>query len=247
MVSVKINGHPIDMLVDTGAVVSIATEYLYRKHLSQLPLKEARELRNYSGDKLDLLGEFTVTVEYNAHKYELPLVIVKGDKPALFGRNWLEKIKLDWENILSISKDNPVDRLEKKYPKLFDVGHGKINNFKATIALQPGAQPVYRKARPVPYELKRKVEAELDRLEQQGIIKKVKRSSWAAPVIVVPKIDKLIHICGDYKVSINPHVRTEGYPLPTVQDLFSAVSDGTLFSKLDLQHAYQQLEVEESS
>ena len=30
--------------------------------------------------------------------------------------NWLEKIKLDWENILSISKDNPVDRLEKKYP-----------------------------------------------------------------------------------------------------------------------------------
>ena len=247
MISVKINGHPIDMLVDTGAVVSIAPEYLYRKHLSQLPLKEARELRSYSGDKLDLLGEFTVTVEYNAHKYELPLVIVKGDKPALFGRNWLEKIKLDWENILSISKDNPVDRLEKKYPKLFDVGHGKINNFKATIALQPGAQPVYRKARPVPYELKRKVEAELDCLEQQGIIKKVKRSSWAAPIVVVPKTDKSIRICGDYKVSVNSHVRTEGYPLPTVQDLFSAVSDGTLFSKLDLQHAYQQLEVEESS
>ena len=82
-------------------------------------------MRNYSGDKLDLLGEFTVTVEYNAHKYELPLVIVKGDKPALFGRNRLEKINLDWENILSISKDNPADRLEKKYPKLFDVGHGK--------------------------------------------------------------------------------------------------------------------------
>ena len=42
-------------------------------------------------------------------------------------------------------------------------------------------------------------------------------------------------------------MRTEGYPLPTVQDLFSAVSDGTVFPKLDLQHACQQLEVEESS
>ena len=146
---------------------------------------------------------------------------------------------------MSLSKDNPVDRLEKEYPKLFDVGHGKINNFKATIALQPGAQPFYRKARPVPYALKKKVEAELDRLEQQGIIKKVERSNWATPIVVVPKTDKLIRICGEYKVSINPYVRTESYPLPTVQDLFSSVSNSAVFSKLDLQHAwlYQYLQL----
>ena len=64
---------------------------------------------------------------------------------------------------------------------------------------------------------------------------------------MVPETDKLIHICGAYKVSINPYVRAEGYPLPTVQDLFLSVSNGAVFSKLDLQHAYQQLEVEESS
>ena len=90
----------------------------------------------------------------------------------------------------------------------------------------------------MPYALKQKMEAELDRLEQQGITKKVKRSSWAVPIVVVPKTDKLIRICGDYKVSINPYMRTERYPLPVVQDLFSAVSDGTVLSKLDLQHTY---------
>ena len=58
-------------------------------------MKEAKELRSYSGDKLELLAELTLTVEYHAHKYELPLVIVKGDKPAVFERNWLEIIKLD--------------------------------------------------------------------------------------------------------------------------------------------------------
>ena len=73
------------------------------KHLAQLPLKLARELRSYSGDKLHLLGELTVTVEYNAHKCELLLSIVKGDKPALFGRNWLKVINLDWGKILSIN------------------------------------------------------------------------------------------------------------------------------------------------
>ena len=116
MVSVKVNGHPNDMLVDTGPVVSIAPEYIYRKHLTQLPLKETRGLKSYSGGKLDLLGELTVTVEYHAHKCELSLlVIMKGNKPALFGRNWLEIIKLDWGKILSISKDNAIDRLEKEY------------------------------------------------------------------------------------------------------------------------------------
>ena len=54
-------------------------------------------------------------------------------------------------------KHNPVDKLIKKYAKLFEGGMG----FKATIALQPGTKPIYRKARPVPYEV------ELDRLEQQ--------------------------------------------------------------------------------
>jgi len=138
----------------------------------------------------------------------------------------------------SVDKYNPVDKLVKKYPKLFKEGYGKINNFKATVALQPDVTPVYRKARPVPYALKQQVEVGLDRLEQQGIIKKAERSSWAAPIVVVPKADKSICICGDYKVSINPWVRTEGYPLPTVQDLFTSLANGKVFSKLDLQHAY---------
>ena len=99
----------------------------------------------------------------------------------------------------------------------------------------------------MPYALKQQVEAELDRLEHQGIIKKVEQSNWAAPIVIVPKTDKSLQICGGYKVSINLWIRTEGYPLPTVQDLFSSLANGRYFTKLDLQHAYQQLEVEESS
>ena len=68
-----------------------------------------------------------------------------------------------------------------------------------------------------------------------------------APIVIVLKAEKSIRICGDYKVSVNPWVRTEGYPLPTVQNLFSSLANGKFFSKLDLQHAYQQLEAEESS
>lgn len=42
-------------------------------------------------------------------------------------------------------------------------------------------------------------------------------------------------------------MKTEGYPLPTVQDLFSTLAGGTVFTKIDLKQAYQQLEVDEGS
>ena len=60
-------------------------------------------------------------VKYSKQKSELPLVIVKGEKPALFGRNWLEKSYTRGE-IFAIEKPNPVDRLIKKYAKLFEGG-----------------------------------------------------------------------------------------------------------------------------
>ena len=78
-------------------------------------------------------------------------------------------------------------------------------------------------------------------------MKKVDHSNWATPVVLVPKPDKTIRMCGDYKTTINQWVRTEGYPLPTVQDLFSTLAGGTVFTKLDLKQAYQQLEVDENS
>ena len=56
-----------------------------------------------------------------------------------------------------------------------------------------------------------------------------------------------MRICGDYKVTINRSSKLESYPIPKVEDLFTALSGGKTFSKLDLSHAYQQLILEEES
>ncbi|KAJ8355303.1 hypothetical protein AAFF_G00071740 [Aldrovandia affinis] len=80
-----------------------------------------------------------------------------------------------------------------------------------------------------------------------GIISKTDRSEWAAPIVVVPKADKSIRICGDYKVTMNQSVEEETYPLPNAEDLFATLAGGKLFTKLDLPHAYQQLELDKDS
>ena len=63
------------------------------------------------------------------------------------------------------------------------------------------------------------------------------------PIIPVVKNDGTIHICGDYKVTANLVAKQDSYPLPRVKDLFVKVSGGWFFSKLDLRHAYLQIEL----
>ena len=246
-VDVDIDGHKVTMQLDTGAAVSIIPDTIYNKYLTGRCLTETKPLRSYSGNQLDLLGELVVPVKYESQTMTLPLVVVRGDKIPLLGRNWLEHLKLNWSEIFALSDIDPVKSLIDKYSSLFEDGDGKILNMKARIALREQAKPVFRKARPVPYALKKPLEEKLDHLEKQGILKKVDQSSWATPVVLVPKPDKTIRLCGDYKITVNPWVKTEGYPLPTVQDLFSTLAGGTVFTKLDLKQAYQQLEIDESS
>ena len=58
----------------------------------------------------------------------------------------------------------------------------------------------------MPYALKLKVEEELWRLQNEGILTKVELSEWATPIVPVPKKDGSIRLCRDYKlVGRNSH------------------------------------------
>ena len=69
--------------------------------------------------------------------------------------------------------------------------------------MDPGATPCYCKARTVPYAMRDKVEAELNRLAQEGTLKPTEHSDWAAPIVAVLKSDKKsVRICGDFRMTL---------------------------------------------
>ena len=68
----------------------------------------------------------------------------------------------------------------------------------------------------------------------------------AGPVVPVRKSDGSVRICGDYQMTINQAAKLDAYPLPKIEDLFTSLSGGMYFTKLDLSHAYQQLQLDET-
>ena len=79
----------------------------------------------------------------------------------------------------------------------------------------------------------------------QGELCPVDKSEWATPIVVVPKGNGGFRICGDFKVTIDPVICPQIFPLPTPEEIFSALVNGESFTKLDLSRAYKQLKVRE--
>jgi len=69
------------------------------------------------------------------------------------------------------------------------------------------------------------VETDIRRLEKENILVPVAHSEWTAPIVMVPESDRTIRICRDYKVTINPYLDIDQYPLPKTYSLFWLVTN----------------------
>ena len=255
MVTVELNQAKLPMEVDTGASASIISYTTYTElwSESQRPrlLQSTRKLRTYTGEELKVQGSLAVDVVYGSQRETLPLLVVSGNGPSLLGRDWLLKIRLDWQSLYCLKAAPPtvanLQAVIDSHSAVFKDELGRTTGVTAKIFLNSEAQPRFCKPRSVPFALREKVNNELERLEKAGVIEPVQFSDWAAPIVPVLKQDGSVRICGDYKITVNQAAKTDSFPLPRIDDLFASLSGGQTFSKLDLAHAYQQIELEEES
>ena len=252
-VNVGMNGKNVSMEVDTGASLTVISEMTMKQipHLEITPV--AAKLRTYTGEVITPVGQANVNVEYEGQVKVLTVIVTPGSGPSLLGRNWLLHTRLNWKQIfneLKLSEENESVELKTildKYATVFKEELGTMKGTEVHINLKLDAKPRFCKARPVPYALKPKIDTELDCLVKEGVYVRVGYSRWAAPIVPVLKNDGTVRICGDYKQTINKAAHCENYPLPRTEDLLATLNGGQKFSKLDLNHAYQQLLLDNES
>ncbi|XP_028416384.1 uncharacterized protein K02A2.6-like [Dendronephthya gigantea] len=232
-VTPEVEGKSLQMELDTGSAVSVLPLKQYNAMFKSFELHPTTTvLKTYTGEKIQPKGVMNVQVQYKEEKQKLNLYVVDTKGPALFGRDWLEKITLDWKtiNVLSATPPrNPLTRVQEIFDKFTDIG--RLSTVKAKLTLRENSQPKFCKARQVPYALRPKVEAELTKLQNDNILTKVEWSEWATPVVPV----------------IKKNGNVQEYPLPRIDDIFATLGRGGKFSKIDLRQAYLQVEMEEES
>ena len=117
----------------------------------------------------------------------------------------------------------------------------------AKIKLKKNAQPVFRKKRNIPFAAIDKIDKELERLTQCGVLSKVDYSDWAAPVVYVKKKSGEIRVRADFSTGLNSAIKDHHYPLPSPEEIFTKLNGGRYFSKIDLSEAYLQIPTDDES
>ena len=65
---------------------------------------------------------------------------------------------------------------------------------------------------------------------QLGIITPVEVAEFTTtPLVVISKHKETVRICGDFKVSVNPHLNGQQYPRPSCNEVFQKLSGGKQF------------------
>ncbi|KAK9400635.1 putative protein K02A2.6-like [Crotalus adamanteus] len=116
-----------------------------------------------------------------------------------------------------------------------------------TRELNPSVAPTRIKPHRVPFALKNKINTELDKLIQQGILEPVDSSPWETPIVTPLKANGEVCICADYKCTLNKALQQHSYPVPMVSHILAFLKGGQVFTKLNLAQAYQQLPVDEAT
>ncbi|XP_032067723.1 uncharacterized protein K02A2.6-like [Thamnophis elegans] len=248
--TVTVEGKPCEMELDTGSATSIVSWSTIKSLLPQLSKRQLQDcnltLRDYQGNLIPVIGTRKVRVQFKGFDGRLPLIIVEGRLPSLLGLDWFQSLGLQISGIHHLS-ESALDCLVAEFPAVFDGSLGKYTGTPVSFNLDPSVQPVRMKPRRVPIALKPKVDAELDKLVAQGILEPVDHARWETPIVLPIKPDGSVRICADYRCSINRALPSNAYPVPVVQHLLHTLGEGTVFAKLDLAQAYQQLVVDDEA
>ena len=255
--SLVVNDTVLQFEVDTGAELSTIPWAIYHAKLNHTSLQPSSVvLRQYDGTILPTKGKITVTVRQGQQLLLGSFIIVENaDRQLpLLGRDWLYRLRLDWPKLfhLCAGEDPRVQTVQstkwlQEFPDVTKGGLGLLRGIKARVEVESNVRPKFCKSRPVPFALRDQVEKVLKQQVADGELKPVEHSEWAAPIVIVRKKDGGIRICADFKVTINPHLRSTTFPLPTPDEVFSTLAGGESFSTLDLARAYKQMEVEAES
>ncbi|XP_048590584.1 uncharacterized protein LOC116613084 isoform X1 [Nematostella vectensis] len=258
---ISIGGVIQNVIIDSGASCNLMSERTFNDlSKGDIVLKpSSKQIFAYSSsDALNLKGSCMLNVqvpETNVDK-RAKFFIVSGKASTLLGRELSEALGIlkVGVQVNSCSSDfsaintqlNSKAALKAKFPNVFH-GLGKLKGFKLKLHIDQNIKPVAQPLRRIPFSRRQKVADKLEELEKLGVVEKVNSpTSWINPLGAVEKPNGDVRICLDMRQA-NQAILRERHPVPTMQETLQEISDAKIFTKLDLNMAFHQIELSPES
>jgi len=262
MLEVLIDGHKVQMELDTGSPCSIISNEKLRAIKPRSTLQDTnRQFISYTGYHIKCMGIIPVDVTMGSTTRRMDLYVVNGDFDTLFGREWITQfakeinfVELFSSEIHALATTVPcltpkqkkqIDQLLSNYKDVFSDVAGTLKGPPAMVHFKPGIAPVFSRAREVPLALRDAYAKEIEAKIASGFYEKVQHSEWVSSTHVVVKKNGKLRITGNYKPTLNPRMIIDEHPIPKIEHLFDRMKKAKLFCHLDISDAYTHLPVDE--
>ncbi len=244
------SGTAMQFIIDTGSPISfMSVKDLRRIGLEQDQLQSTRAtIKGVSGHDHPVLGQVTASLldDYAPRTVKINLLITKTG-PRVLGLDGLRalgvKVVLAASNSGGAAVPLPADITALIQQCSVNRGGMKTED----IHLEADTMPVFKKARPLAFGLRPAVEHCLQGLVQDGVLRPVESSAWATPIVTPLKSNGLPRICGDFRVTVNSHLKHTATTTLDVEDMFQGLQGHEYFSKIDLTNAFLQIPLDEAS
>ena len=249
IVPIKLHGKSIDFQLDCGAGRALIGWPAY-KGLPDPPALLPLPTLFHAWDSamtIHIAGYFPADVEHKGVRYRLPLVVAKGDGPALLGRNWFKPLGFAITGVNNVSDVSAVLKMVQSYPAVSSPTVGCYRGPPVHIDVDPTKAPKYHRRREVKLPLITKMSQAIDSNVARGIWVPTSHSRWASGIVPVPKKNGSLRLCADYKHTINPAIQPDPYKSPSVDEVICALGGGKFYAEIDLAEAYTQIPVDDET
>lgn len=139
-----------------------------------------------SGDTIDIVGEFNAEITIQEVKKAGRIFVTRNPDLNVLAIETIDQFDL-WSvpfsslvNSVRQNSNATMQKLQAKFPEVFQSTLGCCTKSKVTLNPKPDLRPVHCPNRPVTYAALPKVDAELQRLQDNGIISLLITLSWEA-------------------------------------------------------------------
>jgi cleavage and polyadenylation specificity factor subunit 1 len=231
-------------------------------------------LRAANGTTIQVYNQISLTIDIGLRRDFRWMFLVADVEQPILGADFLCHFNLIVDmgkrtindNLTKFNKNCPVvnainllitphipDNISEKYqtllnkfPELTNIKrfkeppkHGVVHHIPTYGA------PIHCKARRLPPDRYNIAKAEFEHMLELGIVRP-SESQWASPLhMVEKKTAGDWRPCGDYRL-LNDMTKPDRYPVPHIHDFVTHLRDATIFTKIDLNKAFNQIPVNEA-